>query len=279
MFIYYIVIVLSISSASILVLLSKAPGSVCAFWRLMFSTIFILPVWFSKGGRRLHVLNILAGASLALHFIFWMESLYLIPVVISTVLVVSYPFYSLVVDYFLFRETISLRQLIGLVLGFTSIILYYNPVLSSELNIIGLTYAVIGGVFAAIYFICGRYLRSVAKQSLVEYVFPTYLTGAFITLVYNTINDVEILRYSVETYLYFILLAMIPMFGGHTLMNYLLKHIKTSTVTALALAEPVGAGLLAYILLNQVLDTPKIILIALTLSSIFLTVYGETGEY
>jgi len=204
-----------------------------------------------------------------------MESLYLIPVVVSTVLVVTYPFYNLFFDYYLFHEKVSYIQVVGLIMGFTGIVLYYNPVVSTGLDIVGITYAVIGGFLASLYFTTGRYLRSRARVELSDYVVPTYLSGALTTLVYNLVYGVDLINYHIKTYVFFLLLALIPMLGGHTLINYLLKQVKTTTLTSIALGEPVGAGILAYLILGQTIDWPKIVLSVLILGSIVLIIHGE----
>jgi len=203
----------------------------------------------------------------------------MIPVFISTLLVVTYPFYNLFFDKILFRENISLIQVVGLVIGFIGVSLYYLPSLSYDLDLLGVSYALFAGFLASLYFTIGRYLRSRVGIGLFEYVYPTYLSAMITTLTYNLLYSVDLLNYSVITYMYFILLALIPMFGGHTLMNYLLKHVKTTTITSIALGEPIGAGILAYIFFNQTIGYYKLLVSVMVLTSLFLVVYGEKETY
>jgi drug/metabolite transporter (DMT)-like permease len=65
------------------------------------------------------------------------------------------------------------------------------------------------------------------------------------------------------------------MIGGHTLINYILKDIKASVATSIALAEPIGASLLASLFLNQQLDWPKIVVMVIVIVSIVLTISQE----
>jgi drug/metabolite transporter (DMT)-like permease len=65
------------------------------------------------------------------------------------------------------------------------------------------------------------------------------------------------------------------MIGGHTLINYLLRYVKTSVATSIALGEPVGASLLAYLLLQQQIDWLQALVMTLVLSSIALTIFQE----
>lgn len=266
---YLFIIWISISSASIFVVLSGAPGSVCAFWRLLLSSIILLPLWFKRGGS-ISIYCLLSGYFLGFHFILWMESLYLIPIVISTVLVVTYPFYNMLIDSLVFKERISYRQVIALITGFISMLGFYIQDISGHIDIIGVMYASAAGLLAALYFSIGRYLRSRRYQSTIEYVFPTYFSAAIFVLLYNVLLGIDLVNYNVSTYLYFALLAAVPMLGGHTLMNYLLGKMKTFTITSIAVAEPVGAGILAYVIFGQTITIVQLILSFMILSSIML---------
>ncbi len=270
---YIFIIWVSISSASILVLISSAPGSVCAFWRLLISSLILLPIFFRNKQRISLVYSVLAGLFLSFHFILWMESLYMIPVVISTVLVVSYPFYNLVIDYFVFKEKISKTQIAGLIIGFLSLLAFYNPNIGGNLNRIGLVYAGLAGFFISIYFSIGRYLRHYIGINTPSYVLPTYLSAALFALIYNLIHNIDLLNYPIRSYTAFILLAIIPMIGGHTLMNYLLGKLKTSTITSIALAEPIGAGLLAYFLFGQVISVNQVFLAIIVMMCVFIIIF------
>ncbi len=250
--VYFVVIIVSISLASPLVYLSNAPGSVCAFWRLFFSSIILFPLWIHN--RRIHYLELIAGLSLGLHMVLWMESLFYIPIGVSTALVVTYPLYSILLEKYILREELSLKTIIGAITSFSGILLFLSEGFIGELHIVGIIYALIGGFAASIYFITGRYLRSRLRISLSEYVFPVYCISSIIALLYNAFTGRNIHMYNLYTYLVFLLLALIPMFGGHTLINYLLRYYKASILTSLALLEPVGSSLLAYILFNQSLS-------------------------
>lgn len=68
------------------------------------------------------------------------------------------------------------------------------------------------------------------------------------------------------------------MLGGHTLMNYLLKYVKTSTVTAVALGEPIGAGILAYMIFGETVDLYKLTLASIIMITLFMIIRSETTE-
>ncbi len=268
-YLFLVIIWLSISVAGPLVYYSGAPGSVCAFWRLLISSIILLPLWLRD--RRLHKLQLLGGVFLGAHFISWMESLYLVPIGVSTAIVVAYPVWSVLIDKYVLRERISLYEAIGIAGATISIMLYFSPSVSGKLDPLGLLLALIGSLFAALYFSIGRHLRRYIGYSLSSYVFPVYLTAWITTFVYNLILGIDLYNYPMKSYIAFIVLALIPMLGGHTLMNYLLRFVKTSKVTSIALAEPVGASLIAYLAFNQTLTLSQVILMLMIITFVILT--------
>ncbi|MBW1689647.1 MAG: EamA family transporter [Deltaproteobacteria bacterium] len=48
-----------------------------------------------------------------------------------------------------------------------------------------------------------------------------------------------------------VLLAIVPQLIGHTSINWALKHLKTSMIAITVLGEPIGASILAYLILQE----------------------------
>ncbi|MHB8156824.1 MAG: EamA family transporter, partial [Desulfocucumaceae bacterium] len=53
-------------------------------------------------------------------------------------------------------------------------------------------------------------------------------------------------------YLYFALMAIGPQLLGHSIFNWGLKYLPTPRIAMLIIAEPVGATILAFLVLKQV---------------------------
>ena len=94
------VAILAISTGAILVRLSDAPSAVAAFYRVLFTTLPLLPVavWrYRSAFRRLDGRDLLgatlAGLALAVHFAAWFESLEWTSVAASVTLVQSQPLF------------------------------------------------------------------------------------------------------------------------------------------------------------------------------------------
>ncbi len=273
------VIVISISSASILVLLSNASALACAFWRVAISSIIIFILIAAKKRKlkpvngRYVVFSIFSGFFLALHFLLWMESLFLVPVAVSTTIVVTYPLIAALIDKYVYNESISTKQTVGLVGAFLGVLLFTQPRILGDYPISGVLLSLGGAFAAAAYFSIGRHVRK--NMDVLKYSLIAYSSSAMFLLVFSFVAHENLVVYLPRSFIYFLLLALIPMIGGHTLMNYILRFMKTSTVTSVALLEPIGATFLAYLILGQKIDYYKAIVMAIVLSTIMLTLSEE----
>lgn len=275
----FTVIFFSISSSSILVLLSGATAVSCAFWRLFIASLILWFFWLLRGGssglaidRRILIYSVASGMFLALHFLLWMESLFIIPVAVSTTVVVTYPLFSAMIDRFILREEIGFLQVIGLTLGFIGVLLFTHPQVASY-NVYGVLLSLCGALAGAIYFGIGRLVRK--KTDLVGYTVLAYTSASISLLLYALASKENLLSNPAETYAYFLLLALIPMIGGHTLINYILRYMKTSVATSIALTEPIGASILAYFILDQQMVPSEVVVMMLVLASVALTISQE----
>src|SRR5699024_12535575 len=84
------------------------------------------------------------------------------------------------------------------------------------------------------------------------YTFIVYAIGLLVLLVYYLILQNQFLGYSPTIWLWCFALAVIPTFLGHTLFNWALKWVSTSTISMAIVFEPIGASILAYFILGEV---------------------------
>ncbi|RLG83962.1 MAG: EamA/RhaT family transporter [Thermoprotei archaeon] len=281
----FIVIFLCISSASVLVILSGASASACAFWRVFISSILLwaYSIFFKKSSRlvsypddRLLILSIVSGIFLGMHFLLWMKSLFLVQVAISTTIVTTYPLFNLLIDAVVFKERVSVIQIIFMIIGFIGVVLFIHPRILGSQSILGVILAFIASIVVALYFSIGRYVRR--KIGLLDYLKIVYLSASVTILLYALITRENIINYGLRSYLFFLALALIPMLGGHTLMNYLLRYLRTSIVTSISLTEPIGASILAYYILGQELSIEKILIMMMVIISVAIAMYQGIKE-
>ena len=111
--------------------------------------------------------------------------------------------------------------------------------------------ALAGALFAAIYVLLGRSLR---PQISVVHVYEHRLRNRGRRAGRRDGGDGHARSSGTppETWLMFGLITAGPQFLGHTTFNYLLEHVRASVVAIALLAEPVGATILAYLILGEV---------------------------
>jgi drug/metabolite transporter (DMT)-like permease len=240
--------VLAISSASILIRLTPADPLAIAFWRLVFATSIVLAVGAVKGlelprGRYL-TYSLLSGVFLAVHFLSWIPSLFLTTVAASTTLVNIHPIVMLLLSRSL-GERINRATVAGvLVATVGAILITFSPG-----GLLGDLLAVVGALSFAGYLAIGRVVR--ASVGTLGYVAVAYGAAALVSLGVGLALRVNLVNYDWHTFFMFLLIASIPMMLGHTVFNYLLGRYRAVTIAASTLGEPIGATLLAALVLGE----------------------------
>lgn len=253
--------VLSVSFAAPLFKLADAPPITASFWRLALATLLLLPftrsAWPAWRGYSARAWGITAasGVALGLHFALWVWSLEYTSVAASTCLVTLQAVFVALGGHFLVGDRLARAGWIGIavaVAGAVAIALTdQSTAPQPDKALLGDLLALAGGLGSAAYMLIGRRLR--ATRALVEYVTPVYGIAAFTLLVGLAVVGQPLgtgLPWS--SFLVFVLLAAVPMLGGHTVANWVVKYLPAHTVATWILLEPVGAALLAWPLLDEV---------------------------
>src|SRR5690606_36568740 len=116
------------------------------------------------------------------------------------------------------------------------------------------------------------------RLSLMTYTFVVYLISSITLIVYNLVLDVPFTGYSQETWFYFLALAIIPTFFGHTLFNWALKWVNASTITMGILFEPVGATVLAYFILDEIVTWSQFLGGTIVIFGLMLFIFSTTKK-
>ncbi|GAA0321626.1 DMT family transporter [Oceanobacillus oncorhynchi subsp. oncorhynchi] len=250
--------VFSISTSAILVrLATEAPASIIANYRLLFAVLLLLPFIlfhykheFKRISTKNWWLSILAGIFLALYFILWFESLNYTSVASSVVLISLQPIFAFIGTYFIFGERFSSGAIISIFIVLLGglIIGSGDFQLSGEV-IYGDMLALLGAIAVTIYFLSGQHVRK--NVSLITYTFIVYGISTVILTLFNLIRQENFFSYPADHWWIFIALAIIPTFLGHSLFNWSLKWLSTSTISMAIVFEPIGASILAFLILNE----------------------------
>jgi drug/metabolite transporter (DMT)-like permease len=254
-----------------------APSLVIATCRLSIATLVLAPLALSRRRAELAALTrrelglaLLSGLFLSLHFATWISSLEYTTVASSVVLVTTTPLWVALLSPFTLREPITRGQLAGMLAALAGGVVIgvsdsgdsaaSNPLLGDLL-------ALTGAMMAASYIIIGRRLRK--KMTLVSYTFLVYGTAAVMLVVFMLAGGYSPLGYPRVTYLWFVLLALIPQLLGHSSINWALGYLSAASVSTILLGEPIGSTILAVILLHETPGVVKILGVALILAGIY----------
>ncbi len=266
--------ILAVSTASIFIRFAQGEVAsiVIAAYRLGLSALVLMPLTAIKYRKELSGLSVkdlrlglLSGLFLAIHFATWITSLEFTTVASSVVLVTTTPLWVALLSPFTIKEAISSTILLGLgfamagtvVVGLSDVCTFertlHCPALSEFFNgqaFWGDILALFGAWAAAGYVLIGRKLRS--GLSLLPYIFVVYGMAAVILVGLMVLSGKPIIGFSPDTYLWLVLLALIPQLLGHSIFNWALGFLPAAYVAVTLLGEPIGSTILAYIIMNEV---------------------------
>jgi len=116
------------------------------------------------------------------------------------------------------------------------------------------------------------------EHSLLAYVWPVYCTAALTLGAAAAIAGVPLRGLPARTHLFMFLVGLVPQCIGHTTYNWSLRWLPPGLVALIGLAEPVGASLLAYFILNEGLTVGKGLGGCLILFGIYLATARRAGK-
>jgi drug/metabolite transporter (DMT)-like permease len=261
--------IVSVSFAAILIKLSSMdefPLTI-AFYRLLFTTILILPfvVFFKKTRdeikklpRKTFLIMIGIGVILAAHFTFWITSLSFTSVASSVILVTAHPILVGPVSHFFLKEKLSIINSVGIIISVLGVIILVTGNIQPGIETIdtleGNILAILGGIMAGLYILGGRKIRKTV--SVTSYAFIVYSISAIVLLFLCIIFNSRLVDISLTDFEIFIAMAIVAGLFGHTLYNWSLKHVRASVASVALLGEPLGSTLWA-ILIPSIAQVPS----------------------
>lgn len=285
--------IVAISTAAIFIKLSHdAQPVVIAAARMVLATLCLVPPAVAAQRRqalalpRKHVRAVIfAGLFLGLHFYFWVASLQHTSVLSSVVLVTTNPIFVGIASFVFLKEKLHRNLIIAIamaVVGGTLIGLSdaAGPVEETASTarpgaLYGNFLSLAGAVMASCYLLIGRRVR--AEVELLPYVLPVYGVAALLLVAISLVQGATVLGLHRATYVYLVLLALVPQLIGHTSLNYALRHLPATLVAVCILGEPIGATLFAYFFLGEEIRLIQGIGGGIILLGIFVASRAPTG--
>lgn len=269
-----IISIIAISFAAIFVKWSHAPSTILSMYRMIFASVFIIPIaWkkrdaFKQITKRDWLLLIFSGFFLAMHFALWFGSLKLTTVASSTVILALQPVVALVGGFILYKERTSKSALVTMGIAIVGVMMIgWGDIGLGKEAIIGDILSFLCVIAVVCYLLIGQSI--VRKISHWIYSFCVFTFAAIFLGIYNLVLEIDFVGYEAQEWGIFLLLAIFPTIA-HVIFNWLLNYINSTTISMSVLGEPVGATLLAVLLLGERLVGWQIIGGVFVLTGVFL---------
>lgn len=265
--------IIAISFSAIFVKWSDAPATILSMYRMWLAGIFMLPMVyinrkeFKKLSKKDWWFLLFSGAFLALHFALWFGSLKLTTVASSTIILALQPLVSLVGGFLLYRErtTSSAIMTMGIaIIG--AMMIGWGDIGLSKASLLGDLLSFLSVIAVVGYLLIGQSI--VKKVSHWVYTSTVFLIAALLLTIFNVSSGEAFTGYPPKEWGIFLLLAIVPSLS-HVINNWLLNYVNATTISMSILGEPVGATILAVILLDERLSGSQIAGGLLVLAGVF----------
>jgi len=273
--------VLAVSTASIFIRFAQAEVAsiVVAAYRMSVAAIVMAVVVLLKYREDLKNLNrreiwltFAAGFFLAIHFASWISSLQYTSVVSSVVLVTTTPLWVAIAAPLTIKEPITKMIAIGLlvsllgtlVVGISDACAFGEGIICPPISefvqgpaFLGDILALVGAWAAAGYVIIGRSVRGTMRA--IPYIFLVFGFSAVILVLLAIVSGQPVTGFSGESYLWLILVGLVPQLIGHSIYNWSLGYLPAAFVAVTLLGEPIGTSILAFLVLGETPGWVKLI--------------------
>ncbi len=227
--------------------------------RLTLASIILLPTWAKLNRRpfqkRAIAYSASAGVLLAIHFATWITSLSYTSIAASTTLVTTNPVWVAILSWLWFRETLSLKTIVGiavtlaggLMIGLdsgSSALVGQNPTLGNFL-------ALVGSWTISLHFLLGREAQR-NGLTVGNHVAIAYSAAALVLLPMPFFFGTSYWGYPLEVYVWIALMALFSQIFGHTSLNWAVNQISPTLVTLAILLEPVSSSALGYFVFGEI---------------------------
>jgi len=266
--------ILCISFSPIFVKLAGVSPIGCAFYRVFFAWLCLLPYCIIKSklkvNRRQLFIAIAAGIVFASDVAVWNLSLLKISATVSTLIANLAPVWVGLLSFLIFRKSSGKLFWIGTAVAITGMVVLvgYEHILHLELNA-GILLAILASLFYATYIMITKNIM--AGIDVFTFMFYSMLSASIFLLVVNSFMGSSILHFSLKVWLCFIGMGIICQLAGWLTINYSLRYLESTRVSIALLSQTVFAAVLAAVLLDEKLQLSEIIGSVIVLAGIAVT--------
>ena len=263
--------ILALSLTAMFIRWADAPATITGFYRLVISSLILLPFFIFNTSKKNRITNkniifpLLGGLFTAFDFAFWNSAVFYTTASNATLLGNTAPLWVALVTLFIFRKRLPKGFWIGLVLTLSGAAL----VLSSDFIIhprlgLGDLMALVAGLFYAGYLLSTQRGRETLDP--LSYMAIMVISASLITFVINILLGVPFIGYSQQSWLFFLLLAIVSQIFGYMSISYALGHLPASVIAPSMIGQPILTTVLAIPLLGELPQPVQLVggIIALT---------------
>ena len=277
-FLPYVALAVGISALSLSAMFVRwadAPGAVTGFYRLLFSTIFLAPLFVRQQktlepiDKRYYIFPLLGGLFTAFDFAFWNSSLKFTTAANATLLGNTSPLWVALFAFFVLREKLRGTFWIGLVIALTGAVLVMG---SDFLNHPTLGLGDVMASTAAIFYASYQLITQRGRK----YIDPlryTWLVGVSAVIgmfIMNLVLGNQLTDYPARTWGIFLATAVVSQMIGYLAITYALGHLPASIVSPTLVGQPILTAVLAIPLLGEMPNTTQWVGGAIALVGIYL---------
>lgn len=266
--------ILCISFSPIFVKLAGVSPIGCAFYRVFFAWLCLLPYCIIKSKlgvkKKQLVIAIIAGVIFAADVAVWNLSLLKISATVSTLIANLAPVWVGLFSFLLLKKSSGKLFWIGTVVAIAGMVVLvgYQHILHLELNA-GILLAVLASLFYATYIMTSKNIMG--GIDVFTFMFYSMMGASVFLLVVNNFMGTSILHFPVKVWLCFLGMGVICQLVGWLTINYSLRYLESTKVSIALLSQTVFAAILAAILLNEKLELNEIIGSVIVLAGIAVT--------
>jgi len=238
--------------------LSDSPSIIISAYRMLFaSLLWVVPVLIKDREelKRITISDLMwcfvSGVFLALHFATWIASLSMTSVASSTVLVSLSPVFVAAFSYFILKEDLKVKSIIGIAVAVVgSALIAFGDSQGGGHALKGDLLALLGAFFVGGYLLIGGRVR--IRLGVRVYVLIVFSISTVVLFTIAIVTKTPIYPYPIKEMLLFFALAFFCSLLGHSVYNWMLEYVSSTFVSVVTLGEPIFASILALIIFEEV---------------------------
>ena len=197
---------------------------------------------------------------------------------LATVFQNTAPYFVLVVSFFLFKERVSSRALMAILIGsFGCVLMMQNAISGSTFDPLGITFALLSGFFLGMYYVGSRI--SIDKEYAPStYLFYMLFVAMIVSIPFvdlgNVVSSMSDPNVVFNSLILGILMTLIPYY----VTSWSIKYLGELNVSVISVSEVVFAEIVGVIFFNESLGLIEIVGTVLMIGSIILINFAPALE-